>query len=204
MLGSRLPSTKMAVPMPVPKVSMMTTPSRRLPAPKAISANPAASASLSTRTGQPVVRSKRVTASTPIQESSTLAAVRTVRWWTMAGKVQPMAPRHSKCRASCPTTSATASGSEGSGVGMRWRGPASSPVARSTGAPLMPLPPMSMPRTFIVTLLSAWIERLCLVPQWGQSTAEGGDWQAGENRDGTADDGWGIGALCCGKGHWGG
>src|SRR5512133_1483941 len=46
-----------------------------------------------------------------------------------------------------PTTSATFFGVDFCGVVMRSRLEVKSPVARSTGAPLMPLPPMSMPRT---------------------------------------------------------
>ena len=42
-----------------------------------------------------------------------------------------------------------ASGVEGVGVGMRRRSATSVPLPVSTGAPLMPEPPMSMPRTFI-------------------------------------------------------
>ena len=43
------------------------------------------------------------------------------------------------------TTSLTASGVEGGGVRIFFRSASSFPVARSTGAPLIPVPPMSMP-----------------------------------------------------------
>ena len=53
MLGTSLPSRNSPDPIPVPNVSMMTTPSRPRPTPYRISASPAASASLITCTGRP-------------------------------------------------------------------------------------------------------------------------------------------------------
>ena len=52
-LGTRAPSTNNALPMPVPSVTIITTPCLLRPAPKRISARPAASASLSTTNGRP-------------------------------------------------------------------------------------------------------------------------------------------------------
>ena len=48
-------------------------------------------------------------------------------------------------RSSATKTFATASGVAGCGVSMRTRSSANSPCCRSTGAPLMPVPPKSMP-----------------------------------------------------------
>ena len=50
MLGTSVPLYSSALPMPVPKVSRMTTPETPFAAPKRASAMPAASASLSTYT----------------------------------------------------------------------------------------------------------------------------------------------------------
>ena len=65
--------------------------------------------------------------------------------WTTPGNVTPIGPFHPKCSTMSATTSSTASGVPGLGVRMRWRRARSTPRRVSTGAPLMPLPPMSMP-----------------------------------------------------------
>ena len=54
--GTSAPSSSSAVPMPVPTVTMSTTPRRPRAAPKRASARPAASASLSTAHGRPIAR----------------------------------------------------------------------------------------------------------------------------------------------------
>src|SRR6478609_7144650 len=72
-----------------------------------------------------------------------LAAVRTTPPTTTAGTVTPMGESpvaSSKCWAIWATTAATALGVDFSGVSKRRRSAANSPVARSTGAPLMPMP----------------------------------------------------------------
>ncbi len=77
-----------------------------------------------------------------------LAADRVTPWVTMAGTVMPIGPSPScsaKWSTICLTTAATACGVAGCGVGMRSRSVANSPFLRSTMAPLMPDPPMSMP-----------------------------------------------------------
>ena len=48
------------------------------------------------------------------------------------------------------TAAAQASGVDGCGVSMRTRSAAVTPSERSTGAPVMPEPPMSMPSTSAV------------------------------------------------------
>ena len=80
-----------------------------------------------------------------------LAADRVCPWVTTAGMVTPIGPSpiwSAKWSTISPTTSATFLRRR---LLRAWRSCSrsvvSSPVARSTGAPLMPLPPMSMPRT---------------------------------------------------------
>src|SRR6187455_284357 len=63
-----------------------------------------------------------------------------------AGNPIPTGPCHLKARVSSATTSATGWGSAFSGVLIRTRSANNSPVSVSTGAPLMPDPPTSMPR----------------------------------------------------------
>src|SRR4051812_38866253 len=79
------------------------------------------------------------------------AADRVWPWVTTAGMVTPIGPslpiESAKCSTISATTAATFFGVDFAGVGIRSRFPASSPVVRSTGAPLIPLPPMSIPRT---------------------------------------------------------
>ena len=75
------------------------------------------------------------------------AAEWTTPWRTTPGTVTPTGPRESgKWPSSSTKTSATASGVEGEGVLIRSRSAANSPFSRSTGAPLMPVPPKSMPK----------------------------------------------------------
>ena len=64
-LGTSRPSRNSALPIPVPKVSSRTTPRTLRPAPNAISATPAASASLSTVTGRPSSAVNSAAASSP-------------------------------------------------------------------------------------------------------------------------------------------
>ena len=82
-----------------------------------------------------------------IQDLSTLAAVRTTPSATTPGNVMPTGPVQSKRLTSSLTTAATASGSAGCGVSSLIRSVTSFPVLTSTGAPLIPVPPMSMPST---------------------------------------------------------
>ena len=66
---------------------------------------------------------------------------------TTPGKVAPVTPDQLNELASSRTTSVTASGVDGCGVAIFWRSASIVPVATSTGAPLMPVPPMSIPST---------------------------------------------------------
>src|SRR5215469_720409 len=131
--------------MPVPSVSMRTVPATPLPAPKAISAIPAASASLSRVTSSPVALASSPRASRPIQLESTLAAVRVTPSITTPGKVAPTGPDQPNDLVSRATTPATASGVAGRGVSIFCRSASSLPAATSTGAALIPVPPMSTP-----------------------------------------------------------
>ena len=89
----------------------------------------------------------------PIHSLSTFAAVRVTPFFTTAGNVAPTGPFQSKWSTTSATTSATAFGVAGFGVRMRKRSPASSPLSTSTGAPLMPVPPMSTPITMLSLML---------------------------------------------------
>ena len=76
-----------------------------------------------------------------------LAADFTTPCTTTPGTVMPIgAPSSAPLATSSETTSATATGLPPSGVSTRVRSAANSPVSTSTGAPLMPLPPKSMPK----------------------------------------------------------
>src|SRR5689334_12866574 len=76
-----------------------------------------------------------------------LAADFTTPCTTTAGTVMPTGtPSAAPLPTSSATTSATSWGWPPDGVSTRVRSAANSPVARSTGAPLMPLPPKSMPK----------------------------------------------------------
>ncbi|MDX6341338.1 MAG: hypothetical protein QOH87_1476 [Trebonia sp.] len=147
------PSVNSADPTPVPKVSISTDPFTPTPAPNFISAIPAASASLSTATSVPIALPNSPAASVPIHDLSTFAAERMVPPITIPGKVAPVTPVHPNACATSLTTSVTASGVAGCGVAIFFRSAASFPVSRSTGAPLIPVPPMSIPNA-----------RICLIP----------------------------------------
>ena len=87
-----------------------------------------------------------------------LAADRVMPWVTTAGMVTPIGPSpiwSAKLSTISPTTAATFLGVDFSGVAILSRSVISSPVARSTGAPLMPLPPISMPRTGLLHAVSS-------------------------------------------------
>ncbi len=105
-----------------------------------------------------------------IQDLSTFAAVRATPCWMTAGKVTPIGavPAASPNeRTISATTAATAPGVEGDGVGVRTRSAVKVPAARSTGHPLMPEPPMSMPKPLegpATTVMHAAYERSCGVP----------------------------------------
>ncbi len=125
---------------------MITVPLRSRPAPKVISATPAASASLRIVTGCPIRSLSSFRASVSIQPLSTLAAVRVMPPVTTPGNVMPTGPFQSKWPTTSATPSATLAGVAGWGVSTLWRSCASSPRSRSTGAPLIPEPPMSTPK----------------------------------------------------------
>src|SRR4051794_11407235 len=74
-----------------------------------------------------------------------LAAVSTTPARTTAGIVIPIGPGPWSCPTTSATVAPTASGVAGDGVRMRTRSAVSSPLAVSTGAPLMPVPPTSTP-----------------------------------------------------------
>ena len=88
-LSRRWPSMKSALPIPVPIVSSSTVPGTPLAAPKVASARPAASASLTRRTG----RSSRVesiaSAGASIQDLSMFAAVSSRPAFTTPGNPAP-------------------------------------------------------------------------------------------------------------------
>src|ERR1035438_2472237 len=145
--GTRIPSWNSALPIPVPNVTITTVPDSPAPAPNFISATPAASASLSTLTWSPVASANSFRASRPIQVVSRLCAVMVVPLITTPGNVIPAGPVQPNPLARSRTTSATASGTAGRGVSILTRSAASLPVNTSTGAALIPVPPMSMPST---------------------------------------------------------
>ncbi len=84
------------------------------------------------------------------------AAVFTTPCCTTPGTVTPIGEpscTSSKRSTISATQSHTASGVDFSGVSILKRSWANSPFSRSTGAPLIPLPPMSMPRGLAVLML---------------------------------------------------
>src|SRR5215203_5188457 len=92
--------------------------------------------------------SKSFSASQSIHDLSMLAAERVLPWVTTAGTVMPIGPSpivSLKLSTISPTTAATFFGVDFVGVVMRSRSVIISPACRSTGAPLMPLPPISIP-----------------------------------------------------------
>ena len=133
--------------MPVPNVNISTVPWWLAPAPKDISARPAASASLIRDVLSPVASLNSPRVSTPIQDGSRLAAVSVTPSTTTPGNVIPAGPRQPNDSTSCPTVLATVSGTAGCGVSSLTRSASNLPWAVSTGAPLIPEPPMSMPST---------------------------------------------------------
>ncbi len=143
--GTRTPSMNSALPIPVPSVTMCTVPGSPFPAPNVISATPAASASFSSRTSCPAALDSIVRASSPIHFGFRLAAVRVTPLITTPGKVTPVGPDQEKASTSLCTTSATAFGTAGRGVAIFTRSATKVPVSRSTGAALIPVPPISMP-----------------------------------------------------------
>src|SRR4051794_7476779 len=100
-----------------------------------------------------------MSASVPIQRLSTLEAVSVTPFLTTAGKVTPTGPFHAWCSITCATTSATGAGRAGCGVTIRNRGAASWPESMSTGAPLMPLPPMSIPMKIVWSPIRVTVTR---------------------------------------------
>ena len=147
--------------MPVPIVSTMVVPRWRRPAPKRSSARPATSASLPMATVRPMASDISRSAGKPIHVESMFAAVRTVPPRVAAGMPTPtgraaastedrgaLSPAVSGSRSrrtSRSMTPTTSRGTDGCGVGMRIRSPTNCPVRVSTTAPLMPLPPKSIP-----------------------------------------------------------
>ena len=101
MLGTSWPSMNSALPMPVPKVSRMTTPGTPLAAPKRTSASPAASASLSTVTSQAGrpwrTRRRRRCRSRSCRRWRPIAATPCL---ITAGKVAPTGPVQPACSTS--------------------------------------------------------------------------------------------------------
>ena len=146
-LGTSWPSKIIAEPMPVPSVMTMTRPWRPFAAPYSASARPAASASLTTCTSRPSASVKIASASSPTHDLSMLAAESTTPRRTMPGTVTPTGSwTPGSCRRSAGRPRPRPAGVAGLGVSMRTRSWAKSPCSRSTGAPLMPVPPKSMPK----------------------------------------------------------
>ena len=143
--GTSLPSRNSALPIPVPKVSISTTPACPAPAPNFISATPAASASLIRLTPSPVALPKSAPASSPIQSLLRLAAVLVTPLMITPGKATPTRPVQLNFCTRSATMSATGPGSAGCGVAILIRSEISVPVSVSTGAALIPVPPMSTP-----------------------------------------------------------
>ena len=76
-----------------------------------------------------------------------MAAVIVTPSTTTPGNAMPTGPVQSKFFTCWATTAATASGLAGRGVSTLTRSVSSFPLAVSTGAALIPVPPMSMPST---------------------------------------------------------
>ena len=66
-------------------------------------------------------------------------------FFTTAGNVAPTGPFQSKCSTTSQRRRPRLRASPACGVSMRKRSSASAPASTSTGAPLMPVPPMSTP-----------------------------------------------------------
>ena len=106
---------------------------------------PAASASFSSVTGRPTASVNRAAPAAPIQDGSRFAAVRTTPPSTTPGNVMPTCSAGPTFAATAATVSTRLVMSAGRGVSSRKRSPDSSPASRSTGAPLTPEPPTSIP-----------------------------------------------------------
>ncbi len=123
-----------AEPRPVPRVSTKTTPRFPTPAPKRISATPAASASLTIETGRPRARPNSMPAGKSTQAGSMLAAERVTPSTTTDGMPIPIGAAAASSLSGSPLTirrtrrtvaSTTASGRDGFGVAIRCRSPTS-------------------------------------------------------------------------------
>ena len=77
-----------------------------------------------------------------------LVAVLATPFWIGAGNPHPMGPFHEKCLEISLTTFAMALGVDGCGVSILNLSASSVPVVVSTGAPLIPEPPTSIPKMF--------------------------------------------------------
>src|SRR5919112_170505 len=78
-----------------------------------------------------------------------LAAVCTMPPLTTAGNPQPTGPSHPASRTTCTAVPTIASGVAGWGVLILILSSRSSPDSVSTGAPLIPDPPTSIPNTYM-------------------------------------------------------
>ena len=146
LFGNRQPSWKIALPMPVPNVSIITVPPSSRPAPKRISARPAASASLMNTAARPVTSCMSAAPSVPIQAGSTFAAVQATPAFTTAGKAKPIGPGAcGKAATTCRRTAAMAGGDDGDGVGKIRGSVSNAPLSTATTAALRLEPPVSMP-----------------------------------------------------------
>ena len=148
MFGTSLPSRNIPEPMPVPNVSMMTTPVRLASG---------AVAHLGETGGVGVVDDVDGAAGGGGEHGVDVGAdPRRDRCSRRCGRPRcgpPPGTRRRPCHASrsarrarC-TTFAIASGVAGLGVAILYRSAVSVPVSRSTGAAFMPVPPMSMPKS---------------------------------------------------------
>ena len=147
--GTNLPSIKTAEPIPVPKVRKITVPFSPLPFPNFISATPATSASLAITNLHLVCFEKTLLTLVPIQLLSILAADILTPFLIMAGKPAPTIPFLTPARSTISlTANATDSGVAGLGVRIRILECVNLPVSKLTTAPLMPVPPTSIPSTF--------------------------------------------------------
>ena len=145
------PSVKSALPMPVPSVITMIVPGSTLPG---------AELHLGDAGGVGVVDHDERAVRDVLEQRLRVGAdpglvdvrrrLSATPRWTTAGKVHPIGPVVSKWATIWPTTRATSPGDPPGGVGMRRRSAVSVPCSRSTGAPLMPVPPMSMPRIVVI------------------------------------------------------
>ena len=133
----------------MPSVSSSALPVKPRPAPKRISAIPAAAASLIIAMGQPVAWPNNVAPSHPMNFLWRFADVQIVALSTTPGKPRPIGPVQAKCFAIAATAFAISAGFCSADVSIRKRSASSLPVVVSTGAPLSADPPMSMPRVFM-------------------------------------------------------